>query len=176
MPTGGMPTAYASIRIYLLWPVQCTVHTVPKAILVSAIKNELGTVGANYTVYCTLYSMSGCCARYSKCKEKSDMLYIKPAPVLTVSLSLSVSLLSISLCLTLSHLEVQVCHVVCVKVLDPQQDLLDEVARLLLGQPFTLRNEVEQLAAPQPTVVKEYIVAKNMADGCQRVHCSKDHG
>ena len=102
MPTGGMPTAYASIRIYLLWPVQCTVHTVPKAILVSAIKNELGTVGANYTVYCTLYSMSGCCARYSKCKEKSDMLYIKPAPVLTVSLSLCLTPLYLSLSHSLS--------------------------------------------------------------------------
>ena len=43
--------------------------------------------------------------------------------------------------------------VVGVEVLDPQQDLLDEEAGLLLGQSLPLRDEVKQLAAPEPEQV-----------------------
>ena len=52
-----------------------------------------------------------------------------------------------------THLEVEVRGVVGVEVLDPQQDLLDEEAGLLLGQSLTLRDEVKQLAAPEPEQV-----------------------
>ena len=52
-----------------------------------------------------------------------------------------------------THLEVEVRGVVGVEVLHPQQDLLDEEAGLLLGQPLSLRDEVKQLAAPEPEQV-----------------------
>ena len=49
----------------------------------------------------------------------------------------------------MSYFEIEMGDVVTVEVLHAQQDLLDEVGGLLLGQPLPLSDEVEQLTAPQ---------------------------
>ena len=45
------------------------------------------------------------------------------------------------------YLEIKVRHIMVVQVLDPQQDLLDEEAGLLLSQPLSLGDEVKQFAS-----------------------------
>ena len=49
----------------------------------------------------------------------------------------------------MSYFEIEMGDVVTVEVLHAQQDLLDEVGGLLLGQPLPLSDEVEQFTAPQ---------------------------
>ena len=56
-----------------------------------------------------------------------------------------------------TDLEIEVCDALAVHVLDPEEDLLDEVGGLLLRETLLLGDEVEQLAATKAEKVKGQI-------------------
>jgi hypothetical protein len=68
----------------------------------------------------------------------------------------------LALTLLLPYLEVEMGHIVGVQMLDPQQDLLDEVARLLFRQSLSLRDKVKQLPATQPGESKSTSVIESL--------------